>query len=85
MSSKDLTSNIRMNLTYGLPGGLDPPEVLTDWEQSHLHLDCPEPRLLEGLGLRSTGGYTLLHVDGAGVVMVVSEKKFQILIKSFNV
>ena len=56
----------------GLPGGLDPLQILGHCEEAHLHLDSPEAGLLEGPGLLGARPDTLPDVDGARILMVMS-------------
>ena len=56
----------------GLPDSLYSPEILGHGEEAHLHLDSPEASLLEGPGLLGACLDTLLDVDGARILMVMS-------------
>ena len=58
----------------GLPGGLDPLQILGHGEEPHLHLDSPEAGLLEGPGLLGARPDTLPDVDGARILMVMSRR-----------
>ena len=57
----------------GLPGSLDPLQILGHGEEAHLHLDSPEAGLLEGPGLLGARPDTLPDVDGARILMVMSK------------
>ena len=62
--------------TDGLPGSLNPPEVLANRQEAHLHLDSSEPGLLEGAGLLATSSHTLVNVNSARVFVIVSGDDF---------
>ena len=62
--------------TDGLPGSLNPPEVLANRQEAHLHLDSSEPGLLERAGLLATCSHTLVNVNSARVIVIVSGDDF---------